>query len=222
MNTRLNILVMTSAALLLGLAWSGSLLAQERAPTMPDPELDRASCNEVDWHRNLLRDYPWVVEACHEAIIVDGKKYARFEAEFQEFHRNDGAITSNFKNNRGRSLGSVRLMPGDDQHVLLDGRETQFSQLRRGQTLNFYAPEDMYGFTTEPGAPATELVQIAEPAAEERPARRVAEAPPATTERPERLPATAGPLPIIALGGLLSLLGGFTLTMRRRFKTPDV
>ena len=220
MNTRLNSIVMTSAALLLGLAWTGSSLAQQSAPTMPAPELDRVSCTEVDWHQNMLRDYPWVANACHEAIIVDGQKWARFEAEFQELN-SDGSITSNFRNDRGRSLGSVTLKPGADQRVLLDGRSARFSDLRRGQLLNFYAPEGMYAFTTEPGVPVSEQVQIVEPAAVQ-PARQMAQAQPTTTRRSATLPATAGPLPIIALGGLLSLLGGISLTMRRRLTRRNV
>ncbi|NEZ05016.1 hypothetical protein G4Y73_12730 [Wenzhouxiangella sp. XN201] len=223
MNTRLNAFVMTSAALLLGLTWTGSIMAQEQklASDMPKPQTDRVSCEEVDWHRDILRDYPWVSNACHEAVVVDGEKWARFEAEFQRLNR-DGTIVSNFKNDRGRSLGSVSLKPGPNQRVLLDGEPTRFSDLRRGQMLNFYVPEGVYGFTTEPGATDDQLVDIVpteDPEATESP--RMAQAEPERTQRPARLPATAGPLPIIALGGLLSLLGGATLTMRRRFKKPN-
>lgn len=220
MNTHLNVLAMTSAALLLGLAWSGNTQAQELSPNMPGPDVDRASCDEVEWHSDLLRDYPWVVDACQEAIIVDGQKWARFEAEFQELHR-DGAITSNFTNDRGRSLGNVRLMPGKDQRVLLDGRPYRFSQLQSGQTLNFYVPDDLYAFTMEPGAPDTEQVRIIEPVEERQPTRMAEARTDNNRNRPETLPATAGPLPIIALGGMFSLLGGIGLTTRRRLKKSN-
>lgn len=216
MNTRSNVIAMTSAALLLGLASTGSVIAQEARQAMPGPEVDRASCEDVEWNRDLLRDYPWVVEGCQEAIVVDGQKWARFEAEFLQFHPN-GAITSDFRNDRGRSLGNVRLMPGPDQNVLLNGRPYKFSELKRGQVLNFYAPEDAYAFTTKPGAPETEQVRIIEPAKQQE----IAKAQPAKSERPATLPATAGPLPIIALGGMLSLLGGLGLTTRRRLKIPN-
>ena len=222
MNTRLKKLAMISVALLLGMVWTGSLVAQDRASSMPSPESDRVSCSEIDWHRDMLRDYPWVAEACHEAVVVDGKKWARFEAEFQRLNR-DGTIESEFKNDRGRSLGSVSLQPGPDQRVQLDGRATRFSDLRRGQVLNFYAPEGEFSFTTEPGA--SDQIQIARQRDDQRRDDRQlgqADERRADRDRQDRLPATAGPLPIIALGGLLSLLGGFTLTMRRRFSKTKV
>lgn len=219
MSTRSNVLAMTSAALLMGVSWTGSVIAQELSPNMPGPGVDRASCDDIEWHRDMLLSYPWIVEGCQEAVVVDGEKWARFEAEFQQLH-SDGAITSKFKTDRGRVLGNVRLMPGADQRVLLDGRPYRFSQLKRGQTLNFYVPEDVFGFTTAPVAPASQVVEIYEPQIVEEPPERMAEAQPVATERPTTLPATAGPMPIIALGGVLSLLGALGMTARRRFKTP--
>lgn len=238
MNTRLNVLATTTAALLLSLASTGTSFAQqERAPTMPDPELDRASCAEVDWHSDMLREYPWVSDACHEAVIIDGQKWARFEAEFQRVDQ-DGNVTADFKNDQGRSLGSVNLEPGPGQQVMLDGRPTRFTDLRRGQGLNFYVPEGEFSFATEPGAASDEQIRVAQQRddqrrddqrlaeqrddqrrddRDDRDDRQLGQADQRTDDRQDRLPATAGPLPMIALGGLLSLLGGFALTMRRRF-----
>lgn len=240
MNTRLNVIAMTSAALLLSLAWTGDSMAQQRASNMPDPGMDRASCSEVDWHRDMLRDYPWVEDACHEAVVVDGKKWARFEAEFQRSDQDGRTITAEFKNDRGRSLGSVDLEPGPNQRVMLDGERTRFSDLRRGQVLNFYAPEGEFSFTTEPGS--SDQIQVSQRRndrdqsmadrgrddqrwddqrqddqyRDDRSDRQFGQADRSGTDRQDRLPATAGPLPIIALGGLLSLLGGVTLSLRRR------
>lgn len=221
MNTRLNIFTMTSVAMLLGLASTSSALAQEHTPDFPAPQQgDRVSCENVEWHRDMLGNNPWVSGACHEAIVIDGQTWARFEAEFQEYNRNDGTFTANFRNESGRSMGTVSLEPAPGQRVSLDGRPTQFSALRRGQVLNFYSPENANSFTTNPGASDEEMVKIAEPRQDEN-STRMAEANRNENERPDTLPATAGPLPIIALGGMFSLLGGLGLTTRRRLKKSN-
>ena len=74
---------------------------------------------------------------------------------------------------------------------------------------------------TEPGAPPEQLAEIVVTPVELR--AQVVQAatgpllaqvnPPPT----QSLPNTAGPLPLFALAGLISLLGGFGLTIRRRF-----
>ncbi len=220
MNTRLNVFATTSAAMLLGLVSTSSALAQEHTPDFPAPDKgNRVSCDNVEWHRDMLGDNPWVSGACHEAIVIDGQTWARFEAEFQDYNRSDGTFTADFRNDRGRSMGSVSLEPAPGQRVSLDGRPTRFSELRRGQVLNFYSPENAYAFTTKPGASEDEMVKVVETRQEQRPTR-MAEANRNENERPQTLPATAGPLPILALGGMLSLLGGIGLTTRRRLQTP--
>ena len=231
MITRLYQLKLFSAALLLGLAGSGNAIAQqETGASMPRPGTDRASCNDIEWHRDMLRDYPWVADACHEAVTVDGQKWARLEAEFQTFS-GDGVLSSNFRDDRGRSLGSIDLMPDSDQRVLLDGRPRKFSELRRGQVLNFYVPQGGYSFATEPAATPAAQLRLAERRDEQQrlddqrradqrrnePAQRqLAQADQSASTRPTVLPATAGPLPLLALGGVMSLLGGLALSTRRR------
>lgn len=219
MSKRLNMLGLTSAALLLSLSWTDSALAQQPARSMPAPDVDRSSCTDINWHRDMLQEYPWVADACHEAVVVDGQKWARFEAEFQELNR-DGTITSDFRDDRGRSLGTVNLRPGPDQQVMMDGRRTNFSDLRRGQVLNFYATEGQYTFATEPNASVNEQIEIVQRQSDQR-SRELTRSEPASDRRASRLPATAGPLPMLAFGGMLSLLGGLTLTMRRRLRTPS-
>jgi hypothetical protein len=221
MNTRLNVLARTLVVLLLGLASTSSVLAQQGKHWMPGPDVVRASCEDVDWNRQMLSDYPWIVNGCRETLVFDGQKWARFEGEFLEFH-SDGAITTRFRDERGRRLGTVRMMPGPNQTVLLDDQPYPFSRLQRGQMLNFYVPDDSYAFSTRPAMAEVETVQMLEPVRpveQQRPVR-MAEARAVASNRPAVLPATAGPLPIIALGGLLSLLGGLGLTARRRFKSP--
>jgi hypothetical protein len=218
MNMRLNISSLTSAALLLALVWAGSTAAQQSAPTMPEPGVDRSSCEDINWHRDLLREYPWVVEGCQETITIGQQKWARFEAEFQHNH-SDGSISSDFRNDRGRALGRVRLMPTPGQRVKLDGRDYRFIELMSGQVLNFYVPEDRYAFATTAGASSDEMARIIETSPEPttaRSSRPMARAEPVRTERPAMLPATAGMLPLMALGGMLSILGGIGLTVRRR------
>jgi hypothetical protein len=81
----------------------------------------------------------------------------------------------------------------------------------------------MFAVAIEPDAPPEQLAQIvlepispaqANPAQAELLAQTDPAPARATTAR--RLPATAGLLPLFALAGLMSLLGGLGLTIRRR------
>lgn len=203
--------------LIAGLIGSSTLAAQndtERSK-MPRPSEDVSSCMDVDWNETLLTRYPWVMDSCREVILVDGQKWARFEAEFEGMNR-DGTFDVDFLNRRGRSQGVVSLKPGADQTVLLDNREYAFSQLIDNQKLNFYVPEGSYAFAVAPGAAPSEMVEVVETRAPAAEPVRLAQAEPRPASRATTLPATAGPLPLFALGGVLAMLGGLGMTIRRR------
>lgn len=206
-----------AALLIAGLIGSSTLAAQDGLDRrdLPRPSEDRASCQNVDWNEDLMTRYPWVMDSCREVIMANGEKWARFEAEFEGMNR-DGTFDFDFLNRRGRSLEVVSLRPGADQTVLLDNREYAFSELLDNQKLNFYVPEGTYGFAVEPGAAPAEMVEVVEPRTPAAEPVRLAKAEPRPARRATTLPATAGPLPLFALGGVLAMLGGLGMTMRRR------
>ncbi len=221
MNTFMNCKQTSVAALLLaGMIGSSAIAAQEsmNRSDLPRPGTDLSSCQNVDWHKSLLTNYPWVMDSCHEVIVVDGKEWARFEAEFEGIN-SDGTFDVDFLNRRGRSQGVVSLRPGSNQTVFLDNREYAFSELRDNQRLNFYVPEGAAGFAVEPSeASMAEVVEPRNPAAG---SERLARAEPRPARMEKTLPATAGPLPLVALGGLLAMFGGLGMTtMRRRRNAP--
>jgi hypothetical protein len=181
-----------------------------------------ASCAEVAWDRQLLAQYPRLAEGCQEVIVVNGQKWARFAADLLRTNR-DGSVTLDFNDRQGRSMQELTLMPGPDQTVEIAGRDYPFSDLERGQELNLYVPEGVYAIGLVPGAAPERLarivrepIQVAQAQPAPAAATQLAQAePPART--PDRLPSTAGSLPLLALGGLVSLLAGMGLAIRRRF-----
>ncbi len=199
------------AATLACLVGASPASAQQGLDTksIPQPSVQAASCAQVAWNKDLLAQFPRIGEGCQEVVVSDGKKWARFAADFVQRNR-DGSVTFEFQDRRGRSMGELALMPAPDQRVAIGGHDYRFSELSRGQELNLYVPEQMYAVASEPGAPPGQLAQIVkEPV-------QVAQAEPDRT--PERLPKTAGPLPPLALGGVASLLAGLVLTIRRRIR----
>lgn len=201
------------ALLFTGLAFSAVAGAQESLDTasLDDPEVHAASCRAVNWNAQMLAEYPSIAEACHEVIVSDGDRWARFETELVSVNR-DGSVKSDFQNRDGRNMGAITIMPAPGQQAIIDGTPTPFSELRPGQILNIYVPEGMYGFSLAPAVPVREHVRIIEiqPDPYVAPTRVVAA---------RTLPSTAGPLPMLLVGGVLALLGGLGLTARRRYSS---
>jgi hypothetical protein len=203
-------------ATLVGMICAGGVAAQQQqleTRGLADPQVAAASCAEVNWNADFLVAYPRAAEACHEVVISEGVRWARFEADLQSSNR-DGTVTLDFKDRRNRSMGDVTLLPAAAQRVQIAGQTYRFNELPRGQILNLYVPEGMFAVAVEPGAPPEQLAQIVT-----QPRQQVAQAEPAPARAAlaQRLPSTAGPLPLIAVAGFMALLSGLGLTIRRRF-----
>lgn len=215
-----------------GLLLAGGALAAPQMDTskLPTPSTDSSDCSQVIWDTQLVSTYPRIASGCREVVMVNGKKWARFEGDFVR-NNADGSFTTEFTDLRDRSLGNVTLMPKPGQQVTLSGRKTEFRDLRADQRLNLYVPEGATGFamdTSEPMDRYASLVRYepaqemepaprAEPEARLEPDRRLAQVEPANRSM-TRLPDTAGPLPLFALGSVLSLFGGSALALRRRLR----
>lgn len=232
MNIKARAMMGSGTALMLAsFVWAGSAMAQEDEDVahMSRPADDAASCKEMNWNAEFVGSYPWVAEACHTVVVVNGEKWARFEGKFQRTNR-DGSFDTEFVSRSNRDLGRVTLMPEPGQRVHIDNQDVRFSDLSRDQVLSFYVPEGAIGFAVEPGVEHTRLVKVVktteeseyatESTANEQPANeqpvQLAQADTQPSQPASRLPSTAGPLPLIALGGLMSLLGGLGLTLRRK------
>jgi hypothetical protein len=123
----------------------------------------------------------------------------------------------NFKNRQGRSLETLTVMPTTAQRVHIGSREYRFSELTEGQTVSLYMPEGVFALASAVGEPPEQFAPIV------REPIQLAQAEPApqpaaqSDQTKQMLPRTAGPLPLVAVAGLLSILGALGLGIRRRF-----
>ena len=204
----LNVYQLRTAAVLglAAFAVAAGLQAQEEQ-RFPTERTQRASCADIDWNQEMLGKHPGLIEACQEVVVAGGQTWARFEAKFVRVEP-DGTVVFSVRDARDRSIEEVRIMPTAGQVAYIDDRATPFRQLRSRDAVNLYVPEGQYGFATQPGVPQEQVAAVVP--APPTPAEAT------TQDLPAVLPRTAGPLPLLALGGLLSLLGGLGLTLRRR------
>lgn len=203
--------VSTITTALLSLALASTAVAQELQEDFPAERTATASCDNIDWNRDMLLHHPSLIDACQEVVIVDDESWARFAARFVRIDSKDNVIFS-VRDQRDRIIEEVTLDPRPGQVAYIDGRATEFNRLSTTDRISLYVPEGQYGFTTQPVA-EEQLAVVVEPA----------EAPVVRTDRTVAqrdtsrsvLPTTAGPLPWFALVGFLSMLGALGLTVRR-------
>lgn len=203
------------AIMMMALTWVSASMAETAAPTRTlhnrTPLANAESCDAVNWNPDLESQFPWIKAGCQEVIDIKGTKWARFNADFVRRNR-DGTVVFDFKDRANKTMGRVTLNPGPRQRAMIEGESYSFADLVPGQSLHLYVPEHMYEVATIPGKSQDEFKAIVTPTEKTEVAQ--VETTPAPAAR--QLPHTAGPLPLVLLAGLASLLAGIGLTIRRQ------
>ena len=156
------------------------------------------NCDSVVWSERAVATYPAIASACQGVEQRNGKRYVKFSGTVKRAENQGQRLVVNFKDG-----GEVTLTPPPETRLYVNGKKTPVSDLARGDQLNFYIAEDRLA------------AQF--PETEEISARFVLVPIVIREQQLASLPSTAGPLPLLALIGTLSLgLGGLLSLYRRR------
>lgn len=156
-------------------------------------------CSGIQWSQRALTMYPTIASACQSVEERNGKTFVKFQGTLKKNVNRGEQLVVNFKDG-----GDVTLSPPAETTFYVDGKKTKVADLQRGSELNFYIAEDRLAAQV----PETEVTTA-----------RLVVVPLVANEQPERmasLPSTAGPLPLLALGGMLTLGFGGLLSLYRR------
>lgn len=166
-------------------------------------------CSDVTWSEQTLAQYPRIASACRDVLQRDGKYYVRFEGEVVSVADRGQQLTIDF-----RDGDRLTLTPPENLSLTINNRPTLVRDLRPGDALRFYVPQDQLAATFFAGQPETSPVQTVPiaPAAREP---LVAQNQPTPARA---LPRTAGWLPMTGAAGLILALFGAVLTLRRRMR----
>lgn len=160
-------------------------------------------CDDVTWSEEALEQYPNLASACREVMQRDGKYYVRFEGEVQRVTDRGRQVTVDF-----RDGDTLTLTPPEDMTVTINNRETPVRNLRPGDDLTFFVPQDQLAASFFAGQPQTAPPQVVPI---EPPREIVAQnQPPRQT-----LPRTASWWPLTAFVGAELLAVGLLLWLRR-------
>ena len=107
-----------------------------------------ASCGEVTWSEEALEQYPSIASACQEVMERDGEYYVRFEGEVRRVSNRGGRVTIAFEEG-----DTLTLTPPENLNLTIDGRQRAPRDLRPGDELSFYVPENQLTATFFAGQP---------------------------------------------------------------------
>jgi hypothetical protein len=125
------------------------VLAVTPAAGLADDQ-SKLSCKDVTYSEEFLAHYPKAGAACREVTMKDGEKWVRFEADVTKVKGDQ--VTANIVDNYNNTVSTLTVKAAADARVMVDGKETKYSQLVKGDKLDVWLPESKLGFYATPGA----------------------------------------------------------------------
>jgi len=117
------------------------------------------SCiKDVSYSQEFLAKYPRAPAACNQVIESNGQKWIRFNAKTQSV--GDGQATFDFTDNHGNTVASLTFAFTPDAQVVVKGRPKMASNLKKGEKVVFWMPENRFGFYAHPGAAESQQFKL--------------------------------------------------------------
>lgn len=113
------------------------------AAVSEESRIDRAfsatgtSCDQIRWSKQSIESHPRLAGACQQVMQRGGKYYVKFRGEVKRVADGGRELTIDLRNGE-----RLTLRPPEYLSLYIDGKPTPVRNLRRGDQLNFYVPED--------------------------------------------------------------------------------
>lgn len=125
-----------------------ALGAGQAVAATPEPH-----CVSVVYNQEFIKNYPQAPAACQEVVTHNGVKKLHFKARVTDV--SNDAVTLTFLNVHDDPVTDGRPLvftPPAGVDVTVNGEKVKASQLKEGDVLDFWVPENMLGFHADPEA----------------------------------------------------------------------
>ena len=103
-------------------------------------KLEKVACADLKYSSEFLAKYPTAPAACLEGRVHEGKRYGKFQAKV--FLNSPDRTTVELLNVKGDPLTTFSFKPGPDAAVKIEGKDTKFTDLKKGEKITFWVSED--------------------------------------------------------------------------------
>ena len=90
----------------------------------------------MKWKAQVLQKYPDINKACKDVVVRDGVRYVKISGKVRRAA--NGSLTVRLDH----SEADITWKPGVGDTVLIDGEPLAAGDVKVGQNLRFYMPED--------------------------------------------------------------------------------
>jgi len=104
---------------------------------------DDMGCNDVNFSADVMAAFPKIKEACQAVTMKDGKAYVKLKAKVVE--KGKDTLTVRMMDRDNKPLSEIVVAPGAEDMTKIEGKETKYKDVKKGQDLDIYLEHSRWG-----------------------------------------------------------------------------
>jgi hypothetical protein len=136
--------LLAALALPLSIGTAFAVINPEKLPQVP--------CSDLKFGAAFLAKYPKAPEACADARVYKGQRYAKFNAKV--YISSPQFMTVEMLDDKGNTVTTFSFKPAPGTGVHVNGQLRKFSDMAVGEKLTFWVSEKRMEATELPGSTA--------------------------------------------------------------------
>lgn len=117
---------------------------------------DEIGCQSVNFGADVIAEFPNAVRACRGVKEKDGTVYARYVAKVVD--TSNDTVTVVFEDKDGKGVSRVVFATAGDPGLSMGGKDTKYSDLKKGDVIDMWVPHSRFGLYGTPGGPKLNVV----------------------------------------------------------------
>jgi hypothetical protein len=117
---------------------------------------DAASCDNVSIGADVMAKFPNIRSTCQEVKEKDGGIYIRFVGDVVS--SSSDKATVRVKDRSGKDVSEFELGWDAGQKIKVGGKEMNFSDLKKGDKLDFWIEHNKWGLFSKPGSSSLKIL----------------------------------------------------------------
>ena len=101
------------------------------------------ACMAIKWNGQFLKEHPNAPAGCQEVDTRNNVKYAKFSGTVKSV--SNGTAMVAMKNVAGTERAMIKVDVSGDKMITINGKQEKASDVKPGDSLNFYVKEGDFG-----------------------------------------------------------------------------
>lgn len=139
---KIKVLLLSALALPLSIGIAHAVVNPDKLP--------QVACSDLKFSAAFLAKWPQAPQACQDARVYKGKRYAKFEAKV--YISSPEFMTIQILNAAGDTVTTASFKPGPNQHVIVNGQDKAFHDLSVGEKITVWVSEKRLDAQKLPGS----------------------------------------------------------------------